>query len=114
MTALSGAGRAGSGLARSMVTVAAMMATTVVILDMTIASIALPHMQGGLGANSDQIAWMMTTYFACQSVSTACTGWIAERLGRKRTFILSLGGFMCFSMMSGSATAPARARSAPR
>ena len=104
MTALSGADRAGSGFARSMVTLAAMTATTVVILDMTIASIALPHMQGGLGASQDQIAWVMTTYFVCQSVSTACTGRIAERLGRKRTFIFSLGGFMFFSVMSGSAT----------
>ena len=87
-----------------MVTVAVMMATTVVILDMTIASIALPHMQGSLGANQDQIGWVMTTYFVCQAISTACTGWLAGRLGRKRTFLLALAGFMGFSVLSGSAT----------
>ena len=43
-----GSGPPRSDLAKSMVTVAVMMATTVVILDMTIASIALPHMQGSL------------------------------------------------------------------
>ncbi len=53
---------------------------------MTIASIALPHMQGSLGANQDQI------------------GWVAGRLGRKRTFMLALAGFMGFSVLSGSAT----------
>ena len=93
-----------SDLARSMVTVAVMMATTVVILDMTIASIALPHMQGSLGANQDQIGWVMTTYFVCQAISTACTGWLAGRLGRKRTFLLAIVGFTGFSVLSGSAT----------
>ena len=71
---------------------------------MTIASIALPHMQGSLGANQDQIGWVMTTYFVCQAISTACTGWVAGRLGRKRTFMLALAGFMAFSVLSGSAT----------
>ena len=104
MTSAAGADRAGSGFERLMVTVAAMMATTVVILDMTIASIALPHMQGSLGANQDQIAWVMTIYFVSQAISTACTGWIAGRIGRKRTYIIALGGFMFFSVLSGGAT----------
>ena len=104
MTSDTGSDPPRSDLARSMVTVAVMMATTVVILDMTIASIALPHMQGSLGANQDQIGWVMTTYFVCQAISTACTGWLAGRLGRKRTFLLALAGFMGFSVLSGSAT----------
>ncbi len=99
-----GAGGGPAGFARSMITAAAMMATTVVILDMTIAAIALPYMQGTLGANQDQISWVMTTYFVSQAVSTACTGWIAGRVGRKRTFVLSIGGFICFSMLSGTAS----------
>ena len=40
-------------LNRRMITASVMMATIVVILDMTIATIALPHMQGGLGATQD-------------------------------------------------------------
>lgn len=93
-----------SGLARGMVTASAMMATAVVILDMNIAAISLPHMAGGLGASQHQVAWVMTTYFVSQAVSTACTGWLAGRVGRKRTFLISLGGFMAFSILSGSAT----------
>lgn len=81
-----------------------MMATTVVILDQTIASIALPHMQGGLSANQDQIGWVMTTYFMAQAITTACTGWIAGRLGRRRTYLIALVGFSVFAMLSGSAT----------
>ena len=53
---------------RRMITASVMMATTVVIIDMTIATIALPHMQGGLSASQDQISWVMTTYFMMQAV----------------------------------------------
>lgn len=87
-----------------MVTASVMMATTVVIMDMTIATIALPHMQGGLSASQDQISWVMTTYFAMQAVTMSATGWLAGRIGRRRLFIGSLLGFAVCSILSGNAT----------
>ena len=86
-----------------MVTAVAMMATTVVLTDQTIAAIALPHMQGGLSANQEQISWVMTTYFMAQAISMAATGWIAGRIGRKRTYIIALIGFTFCAILSGSA-----------
>ena len=94
----------GAAANRALVTVSVMMATTVVLTDQTIAAIALPHMQGGLSSNQNQIAWVMTTYFMAQAVTTACTGWIAGRIGRKRTYLIALAGFATCSMLSGSAT----------
>ena len=91
-------------LNRRMITVSVMMATTVVILDMTIATIALPHMQGGLSATQDQISWVMTTYFMMQAITMSATGWLAGRVGRKRLFIGALAGFAVFSILSGNAT----------
>ena len=106
MTSASAA--AGSGpddlLNRRMITASVMMATTVVILDMTIATIALPHMQGGLGATQDQVSWVMTTYFMMQAITMSATGWLAGRLGRKRLFIGALAGFAACSILSGNAT----------
>ncbi|MBT5050353.1 MAG: DHA2 family efflux MFS transporter permease subunit [Rhodospirillaceae bacterium] len=90
-------------LKRVMITVAVMLATTVIIMDMNIASIALPHMQGGLSANQDQISWVMTIYFMMQATTMSATGWLAGRLGRKRLFIGTLIGFTICSMLSGSA-----------
>lgn len=89
---------------RMMVTASVMMATTVVIMDMTIATIALPHMQGGLSASQDQISWVMTTYFMMQAVTMSATGWLAGRIGRRRLFIGSLLGFAVCSVFSGNAT----------
>jgi MFS transporter, DHA2 family, multidrug resistance protein len=88
---------------RAMITVVAMMATTVVLTDQTIAAIALPHMQGGLSVSQDQISWVMTTYFMAQAVTMAATGWLAGRIGRKQVFILSLCGFTVCAMLSGNA-----------
>lgn len=102
MTAIDGA--VPRGIDRAMATASVMMATTVVLLDQTISPIALPHMQGGLSANQDQISWVMTTYFVTQSVTMACTGWIAGRIGRKRVYLIALVGFAVGSVLSGSAT----------
>ena len=88
---------------RSMITISVMMATTVIIMDMNIASIALPHMQGGLSANQDQISWVMTIYFMMQAITMSATGWLAGRFGRKRVFIVTLVGFTVCSILSGNA-----------
>ena len=47
MTSLTASGGRTEAFQRNMITASVMMATTVVIIDMTIATIALPHMQGG-------------------------------------------------------------------
>ena len=93
----------GLDVKRPLITASAMMATTVVVLDINIASIALPHMQGGLSANQDQVSWIMTTYFMMQATTMAATGWLAEKIGRKRLFIWSLIGFAGCSVLSGNA-----------
>ncbi len=90
---------AGATANRALVTIAVMMATTVVLTDQTIAAIALPHMQGGLSSNQAQIAWVMTTYFMAQAVTTACTGWIAGSIGRKRTDLIALIGCAACSIL---------------
>ena len=87
-----------------MISASVMMATTVVIIDMTIATIALPNMQGGLSASQDQVSWVMTTYFMMQAITMSATGWLAGRFGRKTLFILSLIGFAVCSVLSGNAT----------
>jgi DHA2 family multidrug resistance protein len=88
----------------TMATIAIMLSTTVVIMDINIAGIALPAMQGALSASQDQISWVMTTYFMAQGVTMAATGWLAGRLGRKRLYMGALIGFALCATMSGNAT----------
>src|SRR5258708_31927692 len=80
------------GLRRNMVTICAMTATIMQALDTTIANVALPYMQGTLSASQDQINWVLTSYIVAAAIMTAPVGWIANRFGRKRIFILCSGG----------------------
>ena len=91
------------GLRRNMVTICAMTATIMQALDTTIANVALPYMQGTLSASQDQINWVLTSYIVAAAIMTAPVGWIANRFGRKRIFIICSGGFTIASVMCGLA-----------
>ncbi len=91
------------GLRRTMVTICAMTATIMQALDTTIANVALPYMQGSLSASQDQINWVLTSYIVAAAIMTAPVGWVANRFGRKRIFIICSGGFTIASVMCGLA-----------
>src|SRR5712675_350142 len=91
------------GLRRNMVTICAMTATIMQALDTTIANVALPYMQGTLSASQDQINWVLTSYIVAAAIMTAPVGWIANRFGRKRIFIICSAGFTMASVLCGLA-----------
>lgn len=91
------------GLRRNMVTICAMTATIMQALDTTIANVALPYMQGTLGASQDQINWVLTSYIVAAAIMTAPVGWIANRFGRKNIFIVCSAGFTFASVLCGLA-----------
>src|SRR3569833_2393275 len=88
---------------RTMVTVCAMAATIMQALDTTIANVALPYMQGSLSASQDQINWVLTSYIVAAAIMTAPVGWIANRFGRKRIFVICSAGFTIASVLCGLA-----------
>jgi len=91
------------GMRRNMVTICAMTATIMQALDTTIANVALPYMQGSLSASQDQINWVLTSYIVAAAIMTAPVGWIANRFGRKRIFIVCSAGFTFASVLCGLA-----------
>ena len=95
---------AGAEPNRLMITLIAMAAVTMQLLDTTIANVALPHMQGSLAATQDEIAWVLTSYIVAAAISTPVTGWLAGRLGRNRLFVAALTGFTIASALCGLAT----------
>ncbi|MDP5239865.1 DHA2 family efflux MFS transporter permease subunit [Uliginosibacterium sp. 31-16] len=88
---------------RGAITVAVMLATIMQALDTTIANVALPHMQGALGATQDQISWVLTSYIVASAIFLPLTGFLAARFGRKRIFLWSVVGFTLTSMLCGAA-----------
>src|SRR6185437_654215 len=93
----------GPGLRRNMVTICAMTATIMQALDTTIANVALPYMQGSLSASQDQINWVLTSYIVASAIMTAPIGWLADRFGRKKLFIVCVGGFTIASLLCATA-----------
>lgn len=89
---------------RVMVTVSIMLATVMQTLDMTIANVALPHMQGSMSATQDQITWVLTSYIVAAAIMTPPTGYLTARFGRKRIFMIAVAGFTLVSMLCGLAT----------
>jgi len=64
------------------------------ILDSTIANVALPHMQATLGATTDTITWVLTSYIIASAVAIPITGWLADRIGSRNLFLLATTGFV--------------------
>jgi DHA2 family multidrug resistance protein len=89
---------------RSLITGSTMVATIMVMLDTTIASIALPQMQSSLQASQEQIVWVLTSYLIAAAIATLASGWLAERFGRKRIMLISTAGFTIASIGCGIAT----------
>jgi MFS transporter, DHA2 family, multidrug resistance protein len=94
----------GAAISRGLITLSVMLATIMQALDMTIANVALPHMQGSMSATQDQISWVLTSYIVAAAIMTPPTGWLAARFGRKRLFLATVTGFTLVSMLCGAAT----------
>ena len=88
---------------RGLITASVMVAMIMVILDMTIANVALPHMQASLGAAQDTITWVLTSYIVAAAIATPITGWLSDNIGRKRLFIICIVGFVATSALCGTA-----------
>lgn len=88
---------------RWLLATAVMLTTIMVILDTTIVNVSLPHMMGALGATSDQITWVLTTYIVANAIFIPMTGHFATLLGRKRLLLISITGFVISSGMCGQA-----------
>ncbi len=78
-----------------------MLATFMVVLDSSIANVALPHIAGSLSASTDESTWVLTSYLVSNGIMLPASGWIARRIGRKRLLMLSILAFTGASMLCG-------------
>jgi MFS transporter, DHA2 family, multidrug resistance protein len=76
------------------------MATFMEVLDTAIANVSLPHIAGSLSASEDQATWVLTSYLVSNAVVLPISGWIANRVGRKRFYmscviVFTISSFLC-------------------
>src|SRR5215218_4248988 len=89
---------------RIIVTIAVMMAVLLQVLDTTIANVALPHMQASLSATQESINWVLTSYIVASAIALPISGWMADRVGRKRLLLISVVLFTFASVLCATAT----------
>ena len=63
------------------------MATFMEALDTSIANVAMPHIGGSLSASPDEATWVLTSYLVANAMVLPISGWIANRMGRKRFYM---------------------------
>ena len=64
-----------------------------VMLDLTIANVSVPHIAGNLGISMDQGAWIITSYAVAEAICVPLTGWLVNRFGVVRVFTAAMAGF---------------------
>lgn len=88
---------------RPLLILGAMAAMVMQVLDTTIANVALPHMQASLGATTENISWVLTSYVLASAIALPATGWMVQRLGLRTVFVGSVLAFTCASVLCGLA-----------
>jgi len=74
------------------------------IIDTSIVNVALPDIQGNLGATLTEVGWVSTSYTCANVVLIPLTAWLNNRFGRKNYLVFSLVGFTLSSALCGMAT----------
>ena len=85
-----------------LVAVSVMLATFMVVLDSSVANVALPHIAGSLAASTDESTWVLTSYLVSNAIILPATGWLAARFGRKRLLMVSIVTFTGASFLCGA------------
>lgn len=79
------------------------LATFMEALDSSIANVALPHIAGTMGATYNESTWILTSYLVANAIVLPISGWIANRIGRKRFYMTCVAGFTVMSCLCGLA-----------
>ncbi|WP_017776822.1 DHA2 family efflux MFS transporter permease subunit [Paraburkholderia kururiensis] len=80
------------------------LATFMNALDSSIANVAIPTIAGDLGVSVDEGTWVITLFSAANAVSIPLTGWLTQRVGEVRLFVVTIVLFVFSSWLCGTAS----------
>ncbi|MGO9308357.1 MAG: DHA2 family efflux MFS transporter permease subunit [Spirochaetia bacterium] len=69
------------------------------ILDTSIINVAIPTMMNVFNVGTSEVQWVSTIYMLALGVVVPFSGWLGDRLGFKRLYVLSMGAFVVGSML---------------
>ena len=83
---------------------AALMATYMEAVNISLPNAALPHIQGTLSMADDEVGWVFTAYIAAGAVVMPMARWLAGRYGRRTIYQVSLAVFSLGLLLDTLAT----------
>lgn len=86
-----------------LIAIAVMLSTFMVVLDSSIANVALPHMAGSFSATSHESMWILTSYLIANGIILPTTAWFSNLFGRKNFLIICIIIFTSASALCGVA-----------
>ncbi|NBE93973.1 MFS transporter [Nonomuraea sp. KC401] len=78
--------------------------TALVVIDMTIVTLALPAIQEDLGGTLAGIQWVIIGYVIAMGAVTQVAGSLSDRIGRRRMYLLGITLFTAASIVCGAAS----------
>jgi DHA2 family multidrug resistance protein len=88
-------------IVRWMLLIGVSMSALMEVIDSSITNVALPHIQGNLGATVSEAAWVVTAYAIANVITMPLAVMLGKMFGKKSYFIFSLIGFTAASMLCG-------------
>ncbi len=73
------------------------------VLDTTITNVSIPTISGNLGVSANEGTWVITMYAVAEAVTMPLTGWLTNRFGQVRVFVVATFAFVIFSLLCGLA-----------
>ena len=87
-----------------LIAISVMLGTFMVVLDSSVANVALPHMAGSFSASANESLWILTSYLVATGVILPSTAWFCSLFGRKNFFIICITIFTLASIACGAST----------
>jgi DHA2 family multidrug resistance protein len=88
----------------TLIIITIMLVATLEVLDSTIVNVALANMMPSLGANQDNITWVLTSYVVAAAMMLPLTGFLSHRIGTKNLLLIDITGFLISSFACGTAS----------
>lgn len=73
------------------------------VIDGTMVNVALPTMADEFGVRSNEVEWIAVGYLLAVATVIPAAGWLGDRFGTKRVFVVSLALFTAISGLCGAA-----------
>lgn len=93
-----------SGIEVAAIVLVLSMGNFLAVLDTTIANVLVSDIAGSLAVSSSNGTWVTTAYAVAEAIMVPLTGWLSERFGPVKIFVLGIFGFGIFSLLCGMAT----------